>query len=110
MAALAVLIEQLLARDAEARLQAVFRIIDAGMDHLAVARRRLLPEMAMTLEDEHLAARCRQRTGNGEADNPCADNDIFHIYAHALSPTSFLAGEKASNVRTRNLSPASLYA
>ena len=65
----AVAVEELLARDAEPRLQAARRVVDAGMDHLAVARAGLRADRIGALEDDHLEPGHRQPARAGEPDD-----------------------------------------
>src|SRR5712672_3260537 len=58
----AILIKRALAADAHPRHQAPRRIIDAGVDHLAVPRRGYGADTFRRLQDDHL------RTGNDALD------------------------------------------
>ena len=51
------IVEELLAFDAAARLERALRVVDAGVDHLGVARAGMRADRILGLEDHHLAAR-----------------------------------------------------
>src|SRR6185312_12276915 len=76
-AARAVRIERLAAGDAERRLEAAGRIIEAGMDDLAVAARGAGADRFRRLEQHDLASGERQRAGRGEADDPRSYDDAL---------------------------------
>jgi hypothetical protein len=78
-------VETLLPLDTGARLQAVPGIIDAGMDHLAVAGACLRTDEAMALDHHHFVTGSGECPGAGQADNAGADNDGFNI-CHARCP------------------------
>src|SRR6185312_1114106 len=84
-------IEAVAAGDAEARLEAPFRIVQPGMDDLAVARRGLRADPALLLEHQHLAPAPRQRPRHREPDHARADHHAFdgvgHASAESLSPS-----------------------
>src|SRR5712671_4455656 len=75
----AILIKRALAADAHPRHQAPRRIIDAGVDHFAVARRRYGADALRRLQDDYLAARLRQPPRDGETDHPRTDNDTLNL-------------------------------
>src|SRR5205823_14483535 len=63
------------------RLERALRVVDAGVDHLGIARARMRADRVLRLEDHHLAARQRERAGDREADHARADYDrvkLFH--------------------------------
>ncbi len=70
-------IEAALALDAGQRLEAVLRIVDPGMDHLAVARGGLEADAVFALEHHDFDAGLRQRPRDGEPDDPGPDDDAF---------------------------------
>ncbi len=55
------------------------------MDDLAVARAYLAADQAVALEHDDLAARERQRPGNGQPDHAGADDDALDLLGHAAS-------------------------
>src|SRR5260370_15061045 len=75
----AVLIQRPLAADAHPRHQAPRRIIDTGMDHLAVARRCHGADTFRRLHNDHLAAGLRQPPRDRKPDHPGTDNDAFNV-------------------------------
>jgi hypothetical protein len=72
---LAVLVQLLATAYTEAGLQAVGRIIDAGVNDSGIARGRFLADAAMTLDDQCLETGRRQRSPDCEADDASADHD-----------------------------------
>lgn len=77
-AAAAVVVELVLAGDAELRHQAAGGIIDAGMDHLTVARGGDGADGVGSFQHDDFAARFRQSAGDGEANDAGADDDAFN--------------------------------
>src|SRR5260221_4240218 len=75
-------VEHLAAGDAGARLETTPRIIDAGMDDLAVARGGLEADAVFALQHHHLDAGARQRPRHREPDHPGADDDAFDRFRH----------------------------
>src|SRR5258707_14858900 len=75
----AILIKRALAADAHPRHLAPRRIIDAGVDHLAVARRCYGADTFRRLQDDHLAACPRQAPRDGKADHPRTGNDALNL-------------------------------
>ena len=74
-------VEHLAAGDAEPGLERARRVIDAGMDHLAVARADARAERALGFEQQHFAALRGEFARHGEADDAGADDgaiDFFH--------------------------------
>ena len=63
------LVEQPIAFDAEFSLQRILRIIDAGMNDLAVPAADLLPESTVAFENEYSPALFRRLGGDGQANN-----------------------------------------
>ncbi len=78
-------VEHLAPGDAGARLETALRIIDAGMDDLAVARRSLEADAVFALQHHDLDAGARQRPRHREPDHPGADDDAFDVFSHAAS-------------------------
>ena len=74
----AVSVERVLAAHAHPRHQAAGRIVDAGMDHLAVARRRHGADAFRGLQHDDLAAGLRQPPRHGKADHAGADDDAIN--------------------------------
>ncbi len=78
----AVLVEQALAFHAAERLERAFRVVDAGVDHLRIARAGVRAEGLLGLEDHHLSPRGRQGARHREADDPRAQHHrvkLFHV-------------------------------
>src|SRR5690606_3912357 len=75
-------IELRLARDAQLRAQRARRIVDAGVDDLAVARARLRADDVVLLEHHDLAPAHGQSPRDGEADDARADDNSFDISCH----------------------------
>ena len=78
----AVVVEPPLALDAEPRLQAAGRVVDAGMDDLAVARAGLAADQLVTFQEDNLAPGLGQRPGRGQPDDAGADDDRFDPLRH----------------------------
>ena len=74
-ARLGVAVEELLALDAGPRLQAARRVVDAGVDHLAVARAGLGADRVGALEDDDLAPGRGQPLRDREPDDAGPDDD-----------------------------------
>ena len=63
------------------------RVIDAGVDHLAVARGGLGADPVGRIQHQHLAPGQRQRPGDGKADHPGADDNALHlVHSRTLIP------------------------
>ena len=73
----AVGVERLAAGDAEPRHEAAGRIVDAGVDHLAVARGGLGADAFGGFQDDHLAPGQRQRARHRQADDAGAHHDAI---------------------------------
>ncbi|CAH1694025.1 hypothetical protein CHELA40_50722 [Chelatococcus asaccharovorans] len=72
---------------AEACHQAAMGIVDARMDHLAVARGCLCADGAGGFEDEDIPPRLGEAARDGKADNAGTDNndiDVFHAFGLSL--------------------------
>ena len=80
--AAAVVVEPPLALDAEPRLQAAGRVVDAGMDDLAVARAGLAADQLVALQEDHLAPGLGQGAGDRKADHAGADHDGLDPLRH----------------------------
>src|SRR6185295_18794721 len=68
-ARLAVVIEPLAPGHAQPRFPAAGRIVDAGVDDLAVARAGLAADGVAALEQDDLAAAARERPADGQPDD-----------------------------------------
>ncbi len=75
----AVFIERALAADAHPRHQASGGIVDAGVDHLAVARRRDRADAFRRLQNDDLATRLCQPPSDSQTDHPRADYDAINF-------------------------------
>ena len=95
-------IEQVAALDAKPRLQTAVRIVQPGMNHLAVAGRGLGAELALFLDDQNFVAGPRQGARNRQANHPGPDHDAFDGIAHR----DRLAGVRTAD-RRASLSPIS---
>lgn len=67
-------VEQLFAADAEAGLERRRAVVDARVDDLAVARRRLLARRQVPLQEERRGVAGGEGARRGEADGPGADD------------------------------------
>ena len=81
-------VEALAALDAELRLQGAGRVVDARVDHLAVARRDLARERLAPLAQQHRGAASRERGRRGEADHAAADHDDAGVVAQKACPNA----------------------
>ena len=80
----AVLVEQLLAGDAAARLERALRVVDAGVDHFRVARAGMGADRVLGLEDHDLAPGLGEGARDRQADHARADHrriKLFHAAA-----------------------------
>ena len=75
----AILVERVLAADAHLRHQAAGAVIDAGVDHLAVARGGHGADAFGGLQHDHFAARLRQPPCDRKADHPRSDDDAINL-------------------------------
>ena len=91
-------IEPVLAGHAEPRLQRTLRIVEAGMDDLAVARGCLGADPFGGLDHQHLAPGQRQRPRDGEADDAGPDHHALDI-RHAAEPQ--VRGIAVSTIRVQ---------
>nr|ART90431.1 hypothetical protein [uncultured bacterium] len=80
----AVVVQHAPARDAAACLECARRVVHAGMDHLAVARRRAGADGIGALQDQQLAGLRREPARNREADDAGADDDGVDALGHGL--------------------------
>ena len=89
-------IEQLLAAHAQRRAQAAGRIVDAGVDHLAVAGGSLRADQLVLLQHHHLVAGHGQRPGDGQPDRAGADDDGFDVGGHGVLPCACAARRRSA--------------
>ena len=75
----AIPIEGALAADAHPRHQAARLVVDAGVDHLAVARGCHGADAFGRLQNDHLAAGLRQPPRDRKADHPRTDDDALNL-------------------------------
>eukprot|EP00037_Helgoeca_nana_P011539 m.103784 g.103784 ORF g.103784 m.103784 type:complete len:312 (-) comp20893_c0_seq1:227-1162(-) len=68
-------IQQVSAADAHLGLERIWTVVDAGMHHLGVPRRRSRPYQRCCLEYNHLAATQGQLPSNREANHTCANHN-----------------------------------
>ena len=90
-------VEHGVAVDAQPRLGEACRVIDAGMDDLAVARAHPRADRVFGLDDDDLAAGARERAGDRETDDARADDETIDVTSR-LPPC-------ASNGRTLSKRP-----
>ena len=83
--ALAEVVHLLLAFDAQPRAQAAGRVVNARVDHLAVARGGLGPDQVVLFEHQHLLAGHRQGARDREPDSAGPHNNRFDIGVHPSS-------------------------
>ncbi len=88
----AILVQRVPAADAHPRHQAAGRIIDAGVDHLRVARRGHGADALGRLQHDHLAARLRQPPGDRQTDHPRTDDDALNSVHFARASGPKIAG------------------
>ncbi len=69
------LIHQAVALDAEALLQGIFRVVDAGMNHTAVARAGGHAELRILLDEENVIGVLGDGVGDGATDYAAADDE-----------------------------------
>ena len=74
----AVPVQELLARDAQPRHQASRFVVDAGVDHLAVARGGHGADALGLFQHDHLAPGLRKLPCHGKADHARPDNDALN--------------------------------
>ena len=79
-------VEQLLAAHAQRRPQAAGRIVDAGVDHLAVARARLRADQLVLLQHHRLMAGQGERARHRQPDDAGPDDNGLHVRRHAPLP------------------------
>ena len=75
----AILVQRVLAADAHLRHQAAGAVIDAGVDHLAVARGGHGADALGGLQHDHFAARLGQPPCDRKADHPRSDDDAINL-------------------------------
>ena len=75
-------IQQAPAFEAELRLQAIGRRVQAGVNDLAVARTGDAADRGLGFDDHHLAAGRRQGAGDGQADDAGADDEGVYVLIH----------------------------
>ena len=90
-------VEQARCAGEEVLLQRAFLVVEAGMDHLAVARGGVLADARLRFEHQHLATCRRQRAPHRKAHHPCADNDAVRCL-HRMLPLVIYAGAVKSLV------------
>ena len=73
-------IQHRFAFDAEPRFDEPRRIVDAGMDDLAVARTHPGPDPAFAFDDDHLPPRAGERARNGETNDAGADDETLNCF------------------------------
>ena len=77
------LVQRLLARNAQLRLGAARRIIDARMDDLGIARTGAGADGGLSFDDDNVAAGQSQRARHRQADNAGACHDRIDAFGHA---------------------------
>ena len=79
----AVRVQLLAPGHAGARLQRTRRVVNAGVNYLAVARTRFGADISVLLNNQHLAAGTRQCTRTGQPCHPGANNEGINRFGHA---------------------------
>src|SRR5207244_11413153 len=82
----AILVERALAAHAHLRHQAAGAVIDAGVDHLAVAGGGDGADALGSLEHDHFAARLGQPPCDREPDHPSSDDDAIDLVHVSFGP------------------------
>src|ERR1700680_3118946 len=67
------IVQQPVARDAQPRLERAGRVIDAGMNHAAIARARSHPEFRHLLDEKNVAPALRPPARHSAATHTAAD-------------------------------------
>ena len=91
----AVSVERVLAADAHLRHQAAGAVVDAGMDHLAVARGGHGADALGGLQHDHFAARLGQPPRDRKPDHPRSDDDAINL-VHVSFGSGNLARKSAA--------------
>ena len=79
-------VKQAPAGDAEPRLQAAGRVVDAGVDHLAAAGRYAAADAVGGFENHHLKSAQRQNAGTGQAHRPRAHHQRIDAFGQFRPP------------------------
>ena len=101
----AIVVEQPLALDAEARLERTLRVVDAGVDQFGIAGAGVLADAVLGLEDQHLATGECQFAGDGEAHHAGADHGAVDAFCHGENRrlgrcrSTFAAGPELTAIR-----------
>lgn len=76
---LTIAIQKLLAGNAQRGLERCGRVVNAGMNHLAVARTGVHAELPLALGDDHFPAAASQCPGDRQADDAGADHHALRL-------------------------------
>ena len=68
-------------------LGAVPRVIDAGVDHLGIARARLRADRIRLVDHHYVPPAQRQAPRDRQADHTCADDQAIDGHGHCVSLT-----------------------
>ncbi|MCY1544893.1 hypothetical protein D9M68_808030 [compost metagenome] len=88
-------VQQRPAPHTQPRLERTLGIVDAGVNHFAVARTRAGADGRLALQHHHLAPGQRQRTGHRQPDHAGADHHHIHLFHAANSCQRHDLNEKA---------------
>ena len=97
----AIVVEHVLALDAGARHQAAGGVVDAGVDHLGVARGGLGADPLRGVQHQHLAPGERQRARHRQADDAGADHHAIE-FVHRFLLAHFAGRSRPPVQRPRN--------
>ena len=92
----AITVERMLAGDAHARHQAPRLVVDAGVDHFAVARRRDGADALGRFQHDHLAPGLREPPRHRKADHASPDHDALDLVHGCFSCPEFAADRGAA--------------
>ena len=82
----AILVQGVLAADAHLRHQAVGTVVDAGVDHLAVARGGDGADALGGFQHDHFAAGLGQAPGDRKSDHTRSDDDAINLFHVRFRP------------------------
>ena len=91
----AIAVERVLAADAHPRHQAAGGVIDAGVDHLAVARGGHGADALGRLQHDHFAARLRQPPRDRKPDHARSDDDAINLVHVSFKIREFSAQDRS---------------
>ena len=101
----AILVERALAAHAHLRHQAAGAVIDAGVDHLAVAGGGDGADALGGLEHDHFAARLGQPSCDREPDHPRSDDDAIDLVHVSFGPENLAWKSALATLGNRSFRP-----